>query len=111
MTFRLFLENNEKHGYNRPSLTVQVRKKSPSPPVVENPVKKIKMCYPTSGSGMSSAPENRRRSLSSMSSITSSDLSDYEGSENKKKNNVSIEKSLPRPPTRNRSSRSPFTRR
>ncbi|XP_063916006.1 uncharacterized protein CG7065-like isoform X2 [Zophobas morio] len=80
------------------------RKKSPSPPVVANPIKKIRHCGPSS----SAAPATsiRRRSLSSVSSITSSDMSDYDEPKEKKPS----KRTRSRSPHRNRS-RSPYSRR
>ncbi|XP_068914350.1 uncharacterized protein CG7065-like isoform X2 [Tenebrio molitor] len=94
----------DKFAYNKSNLpqTAQ-RKKSPSPPVVANPIKKIKVGTPAAAS----AAGSRRRSLSSVSSITSSDLSDYDEPKEKRPHR----RSRSRSPYRNRSRSPPYSRR
>ncbi|RZC41383.1 hypothetical protein BDFB_002023 [Asbolus verrucosus] len=98
-------DENDKFGYNKAMLPQTQRKKSPSPPVVANPIKKIKVsAVPAPAPAANTL--NRRRSLSSVSSITSSDMSDYDEPKEKKP----YRKSRSRSPYRNRS-RSPYSRR
>lgn len=62
---RYYRKTGSEPGTGEPNL----KKRSPSPPVVARPVKKTK---PATGA------TEKRRSLSSVSSISSSDLSDFE---------------------------------
>jgi hypothetical protein len=100
----VFPDEIDKFAYNKSNLpqTAQ-RKKSPSPPVVANPIKKIKV----GTQAAASAAGSRRRSLSSVSSITSSDLSDYDEPKEKRPHR----RSRSRSPYRNRSRSPPYSRR
>ncbi|EFA08005.2 uncharacterized protein CG7065 homolog isoform X1 [Tribolium castaneum] len=100
---RVHDDETDKFSYNKANLPQSSqKKKSPSPPVVANPIKKIRVANPPPA-----AAGSRRRSLSSVSSVSSSDLSDYD---DPKKRSYSRRSRTRSPPYRNRS-RSPYSRR